>query len=56
MWEMSGWAAWGISAAIFIGLGWDFLRVNARYSEDVLLSSREGVDELFGTTNPARGE
>jgi hypothetical protein len=48
MWEVSGWVAWVVSAAIFLWLGWDFLRVNANYSEDVLLSSREGVDELFG--------
>jgi hypothetical protein len=56
MWEMLGWAAWAISAAIFIGLGWDFVRVNASYSEDVLLSSREGVDELFGSASQAPGE
>jgi hypothetical protein len=48
MWEISGWVAWVVSAAIFLWLGWDFFRVNASYSEDVLLSSREGVDELFG--------
>ena len=48
MWEISGWVAWVVSTAIFLWLGWDFLRVNASYSEDVLLSSREGVDELFG--------
>ncbi len=47
MWEMSGWAAWVISAAIFVWLGWDFVRTNASFSENVLLSSREGVDELF---------
>ena len=56
MWEMLGWAAWVISAAIFIGLGLDFLRTNAGYSEDVLLSSREGVDELFGSASQAPGE
>ncbi len=31
---------------------WDFFRVNFKYSEEVLLSSREGVDELF---QPSRG-
>ncbi len=49
MWEISGWVAWIVSAAIFIWLVWDFFRVNLKYSEDVLLSSREGVDELFPT-------
>lgn len=49
MWAISGWVAWIISAVIFIWLVWDFCRVNMKYSEDVLLSSREGVDELFPT-------
>lgn len=49
MWAISGWVAWIISIAIFAWLVWDFFRVNMKYSEDVLLSSREGVDELFPT-------
>ncbi len=49
MWAISGWVAWVLSAVIFIWLVWDFFRVNLKYSEDVLLSSREGVDELFPT-------
>ncbi len=49
MWAISGWVAWVLSAVIFIWLVWDFVRVNLKYSEDVLLSSREGVDELFPT-------
>jgi len=49
MWAISGWVAWIIAAAIFIWLVWDFIRVNVKYGEDVLLSSREGVDELFPT-------
>lgn len=47
MWAISGWVAWVLSAVIFIWLVWDFFRVNTTYKEDVLLSSREGVDELF---------
>jgi hypothetical protein len=49
MWAISGWVAWVLSAGIFIWLVWDFFRINTTYSEDVLLSSREGVDELFPT-------
>jgi hypothetical protein len=49
MWAISGWVAWIIAAAIFTWLVWDFFRVNIKYSEEVLLSSREGVDELFPT-------
>jgi hypothetical protein len=47
MWAISGWIAWAVSAAIFIFLIVDFFRVNSRFSEEQLLSSREGVDELF---------
>jgi hypothetical protein len=47
MWVVSGWIAWILSAAIFIWLLWDFYRTNTRHSEEALLSSREGVDELF---------
>jgi len=50
MWAISGWIAWALSAAIFIWLIVDFFRVNTRFSEEQLLSSREGVDELFADT------
>jgi len=47
MWSILGPVSWVVSAAIFVWLAWDFFRINAQYSEDSLLSSREGVDELF---------
>ena len=47
MWDILGTAAWVISAAIFLWMIWDFFVVNCEYDEDVLMSSREGVDELF---------
>ena len=49
MWEISGTVAWALSAIIFLWLVFDFFRVNMKYSEAVLTSSREGVDELFPT-------
>jgi hypothetical protein len=53
------WAVWAGSAALFLWMLWDFLSVNRRFDEDVLLSSREGVDELFGdasqTTSTTKG-
>ncbi len=49
MWDISGWVAWAVSAIIFIWLLYDFFVVNIKYSEAVLTSSREGVDELFPT-------
>jgi hypothetical protein len=56
MWIVSGWIAWIVSAAIFIWLIADFFRTNARYSEEQLLSSREGVDELYPDQAKAQGE
>ena len=53
-WQVSVWAAWIISAAIFLWLLYDFFVVNAKYGEEVLLSSREGVDELFSTDTKPR--
>jgi hypothetical protein len=34
---------------------WDFFTVNRSFGEDVLLSSREGVDELFSESSKAKG-
>ncbi len=51
MWVVSGWVAWIVSGAIFIWLIADFVRINRRHSEEQLLSSREGLDELFAGQN-----
>ena len=55
MWTVLTWGSWIASAAIFIWMFWDFVRVNTSYSEDVLLSSREGVDELFADSTKSKG-
>ena len=55
MWEIFGWVAWAISAIIFLWLAYDFFVVNKQFDEDILLSSREGVDELFPTDNDGKG-
>jgi hypothetical protein len=47
MWDILGPAAWAIAAAVFLWMVWDFFATNAKYSEDVLVSSREGLDELL---------
>lgn len=52
MWAAAGWIAWIASAAIFLYLLVDFFIVNRSHSEDALLSSREGVDELFDINRP----
>lgn len=52
------WAAWLVSAVVFAWMLWDFTKINLKYGEDTLISSREGVDDLFGdsnTTNAATG-
>jgi hypothetical protein len=46
MWDALEWIAWIVSAIIFIWMVHDGWRVGEAHSEDVLLSSREGVDEL----------
>jgi hypothetical protein len=45
-----GWIAWAVSAAIFGWILFDFFAVNSKFNESLLLSSREGVDELFPET------
>jgi hypothetical protein len=56
MWAYFGWAAWVASALLFLWMAWDFLTVNRNFAEDVLLSSREGVDELFAETSKSKGK
>jgi hypothetical protein len=53
-WDLLQAAAWLISIAL---LGWmvlDALRTSRTYSEDVLSSSQEGVDELLQHHDRAR--
>ena len=40
MWDILATAAWVVSAAIFLWMAWDFFVVNAKYDENVLVSSR----------------
>jgi hypothetical protein len=40
--------AWIVSALLLIWMVVDAWRVGQQYSEETLLSSREGVDDLFG--------
>jgi hypothetical protein len=46
-WEIFSYAAWALAALL---LGWmllDLIKVSKDYSENFLLSAREGADELF---------
>jgi hypothetical protein len=51
MWDILATLAWIISAAIFLWLAWDFFVTNAKYDESVLISSREGLDELLAASD-----
>lgn len=46
IWKVFEWAAWIISAILLLYIFVDMIRVNMQYPEELLLSSREGVDEL----------
>jgi hypothetical protein len=46
IWQLLEWAAWGASAVLLLWMILDALRVGRDFSEDVLLSSREGDIEV----------
>ena len=46
-WNVLEYAAWGISGVLMLWMLIDALRVGAEYDEAVLVSSREGADELM---------
>ena len=46
-WTIASYAAWIISAAIFLWMLWDAFMVGRRFDEELLQSSREGVDALL---------
>ena len=47
IWTLLSYAAWLCSGLILAWMLMDFLRVRSEYDEDMLLSSREGRDELL---------
>lgn len=49
VWDILGYIAWAIAAAMAIWMVTDAIRVQREYSEDFLMSSREGADELLET-------
>lgn len=46
VWNYLEWAAWIVSGLLILWMLWDAILVSKNYSEDVLTSSQEGVDEL----------
>jgi len=47
MWIIIEYAAWAVSAVLLLWMIMDAARVNREFNEDLLMSSREGVDELL---------
>ena len=54
VWQILEYAAWAVSALILLWMVADAWKVGKQFSEEQLLSSREGVDELF-TAEQKRG-
>lgn len=46
VWNYLEWAAWIVSGLLILWMLWDAILVSKNFSEDVLTSSQEGVDEL----------
>ena len=53
-WTIASYAAWIVSALIFLWMLWDAIKVGREYDEDLLQSSREGVDQLQEHGDPVR--
>jgi hypothetical protein len=47
VWQILEYAAWAVSALILLWMVTDAWKVGQSVSEEQLLSSKEGVDELF---------
>jgi hypothetical protein len=47
IWNIAEYAAWGISGVLVLWMIADMVRIGAEYDEALLLSSREGADELL---------
>lgn len=46
-WDILTYIAWILSAVLLLWMLMDAIRVNREYDEDLLISSREGADELL---------
>ena len=46
IWTILEWVAWALSALMLLWMVVDAYRVGQQFSEETLLSSKEGVDEL----------
>ncbi len=54
-WDLIQAAAWLASLLLIGWMVWDAIRISQQFSEDVLTSSEEGVDELAAQQNSKQG-
>lgn len=54
-WDLLSYAAWIIAAYLLLWIVVDAVRVGREYDEELLLSSREGADELLEQAANRRG-
>lgn len=47
IWNIAEYLAWGIAGILILWMVADTIKVGAEYDESLLLSSREGADELL---------
>ncbi len=45
-WDILQYAAWAAAGLLVLWMVLDAIKVSSRFSEDVLTSSQEGIDEL----------
>lgn len=55
-WDILSYAAWIISAGLLLWMLMDAIRVNREYDEELLISSREGADELLEADKKEAGQ
>jgi len=51
IWNIAEYLAWGIAGILILWMVVDAIRVGMQYDESLLLSSREGADELLEQTS-----
>lgn len=55
-WDILSYTAWILSGGLLLWILMDTIRVNREYDEDLLISSREGADELLEADRKEGGQ
>lgn len=54
-WTLLSYAAWALSGLLLLWIIFDAVRVSNEYDESLLISSREGADELIDQNGGGNG-